>query len=207
MANAQSQIEHIVVLMLENRSFDNMLGWQFGLDPERFNLSDRGEPIRYGVRIPNLLISPFIPAGSLVEPPGDVPFDHTSVIKTVRECFGLPGGPLTKRDAVAPSLADALTLDSSSLNLGPEQIPLPVYEPPREDVVAAANAPLTGFQKALLYGADCLPNLLEAPVYREALRAGIRPRMQPLPHRTPAEARPHVRAKLTALLGRLAGED
>lgn len=162
---------------------------------------------RYGVRIPNLLISPFIPAGSIVEPPGDVPFDHTSVIKTVRECFGLQGGPLTKRDTVAPSLAHALTLDSSNLNLGPEQIPMPVYEPPREDVAAAANAPLTGFQKALLYGADCLPSRLEAPVYPEALRAGVRPRMQPLPHQSPAEARPHVRAKLIALLGRRAGED
>src|SRR6476619_814275 len=45
MANALNQIEHIVVLMQENRSFDNMLGWQFGLDPKYFNLSDQGEPI------------------------------------------------------------------------------------------------------------------------------------------------------------------
>ena len=45
MAKTLNQIEHIVVLMLENRSFDNMLGWQFGLDPKYFNLSDQGEPI------------------------------------------------------------------------------------------------------------------------------------------------------------------
>ena len=38
-------IDHIVVLMLENRSFDNMLGWQFGLDPGLFNLTERGERI------------------------------------------------------------------------------------------------------------------------------------------------------------------
>jgi hypothetical protein len=48
---------------------------------------------------------------------------------------------------------------------------------------------------------------MEAPAYREALRAGVRPRMQPLPYQTPAEAKPHVRAKLTAFLGRRAGED
>ena len=45
MANGLGQIEHIVVLMLENRSFDNMLGWQLGLDPKLFNLSDQDEPI------------------------------------------------------------------------------------------------------------------------------------------------------------------
>jgi phospholipase C len=45
MANSLNLIDHIVVLMLENRSFDNMLGWQFGLDPNRFNLTDQGERI------------------------------------------------------------------------------------------------------------------------------------------------------------------
>ena len=28
-----AQIEHVVVLMLENRSFDNMLGWLYPDDP------------------------------------------------------------------------------------------------------------------------------------------------------------------------------
>ena len=161
---------------------------------------------RYGVRVPNLLISPYIPAG-IVDPPGDVPFDHTTVIKTVRECFKLSGGPLTKRDAVAPSLAHALTLDSSNLNMGPEELAMPLYQPPQETVAAAANAPLTGFQTALLYGADSLPSRIEAPLYAAELRLGHRPSMRPLPHRTPAEARPHIRAKLTELLGRKEGED
>src|SRR3989442_5626117 len=45
MTNSLSYIKNIVVLMLENRSFDNMLGWQFGLDPGKFNLTERGERI------------------------------------------------------------------------------------------------------------------------------------------------------------------
>ncbi|MES1243813.1 MAG: alkaline phosphatase family protein [Acidobacteriota bacterium] len=46
MADGLSRIEHIVVLMQENRSFDNLLGWQFGLDPETmFNLTAEGERI------------------------------------------------------------------------------------------------------------------------------------------------------------------
>src|SRR5262250_2377266 len=45
MANSLNQVDHIVVLMLENRSFDNMLGWQYGLDSQKFNLTDQGERI------------------------------------------------------------------------------------------------------------------------------------------------------------------
>jgi phospholipase C len=37
-----------------------------------------------------------------------VPLDHTSILKTVEERWNLP--PLTQRDAVAPSLADVLSL-------------------------------------------------------------------------------------------------
>ena len=46
MANSLQHVEHIVVLMMENRSFDNMLGWQFGLDPTLFSETDSGEKIR-----------------------------------------------------------------------------------------------------------------------------------------------------------------
>jgi len=38
-------IEHIVVLMQENRSCDNMLGWQLGLSESLFNRADDGTEI------------------------------------------------------------------------------------------------------------------------------------------------------------------
>jgi phospholipase C len=41
-------------------------------------------------------------------PSGSVPFDHTSVLKTVEERWNLP--PLSARDAVAPGLGDVLSL-------------------------------------------------------------------------------------------------
>ena len=37
-----------------------------------------------------------------------MPFDHTSILKTVEERWNLP--PLSARDAVAPSIADVLSL-------------------------------------------------------------------------------------------------
>jgi phospholipase C len=64
---------------------------------------------RFGVRVPTVLVSPLITAGTVFRiPAGSVPFDHTSVLKTVEERWNLP--PLTARDAVAPSVADVLSL-------------------------------------------------------------------------------------------------
>jgi phospholipase C len=64
---------------------------------------------RFGVRVPAVLVSPLIAPGSVYRAPGGgTPLDHTSVLKTVQEGWGLPS--LTARDAAAPSLADVLTL-------------------------------------------------------------------------------------------------
>jgi phospholipase C len=76
---------------------------------------------RFGCRVPAVIVSPLIPAGSILRPPEDgAPFDHTTIIKTVQELFDL-GPPLTARVAAAPSLLPALAPDAP-LNLGPERI-------------------------------------------------------------------------------------
>lgn len=160
---------------------------------------------RYGVRVPALLISPYVPNG-IVSPPADseYPFDHTSVIRTVRERFAPQAQPLTKRDAVAPSLASVLGNDP--INLGPEQIPIPPYSPPVAAVGAAADAPLTGFQRSLLYGLSAMPPRDRVSEVLESLRAGIKVPMAPLPHETPGEARPFMKRQLREILGRDEGE-
>lgn len=64
---------------------------------------------RFGVRVPAVLISPWIQAGTIARPHGWTPFDHTSVISTLRQCFDL-GDALTERDKAAPDLSCVLTL-------------------------------------------------------------------------------------------------
>ncbi len=161
---------------------------------------------RYGVRVPALIVSPYVAAGQRVEPAAGspYPFDHTSVIRTVRERFAPSAAPLTRRDAVAPSLAPALATEP--INPGPERIPIPPYSPPPEAVEAAATMRLTGFQRALLYGAATLPPAERVALHLGELRAGKKPAIAPLPYDTPAEAQPYVRARLAAFLGREAGE-
>ncbi|MEN2282094.1 alkaline phosphatase family protein [Algoriphagus sp. SE2] len=77
---------------------------------------------RFGVRVPCILVNPYISQGLIARPSGNVPYDHTSIIKTVQECFQLDGN-LTERDKAAPSLSGVLTLDTARTDF-PEVTPL-----------------------------------------------------------------------------------
>ncbi len=96
---------------------DNTAG-EFGFDFTRF-----------GVRVPTVLVSPLIAAGTVFRvPAGGTPLDHTSTLKTVQQRWNLPA--LTARDAAAPGFADVLTLAA----------------PRTDDVLAGITAPASGAQ-------------------------------------------------------------
>jgi phospholipase C len=64
---------------------------------------------RFGVRVPTVLVSPLIAAGTVFRVPANsVPLDHTSILKTVEQRWNLPA--LTARDAAAPGVGAVLTL-------------------------------------------------------------------------------------------------
>lgn len=77
-----------------------------------------------GVRVPTLLISPCVPKGGLGSDlfPGAT-FDHASVVRSLRELFGL-GAPLTERDASAPTWLPAFS--QAPRTDCPVQLPDPV---------------------------------------------------------------------------------
>src|SRR5580700_7650025 len=78
---------------------DNSTG-EFGFDFTRF-----------GPRVPAVLVSPLIAAGTVFRVPvGATPLDHTSVLKTVETRWALPA--LTARDAAALDLGAVLTLSA-----------------------------------------------------------------------------------------------
>jgi phospholipase C len=62
---------------------------------------------RYGVRVPAMLMSPWLPVGLGSQVFPNQVFDHTSIISSLRETFGLVD-PLTQRDAAAPTWSSAL---------------------------------------------------------------------------------------------------
>jgi phospholipase C len=64
---------------------------------------------RFGLRVPTVLVSPLIPAGTVFRVAANsMPLDHTSILKTVEQRWGLPA--LTARDAAAPAIGAVLTL-------------------------------------------------------------------------------------------------
>ena len=119
----------------------------------------------YGVRVPGVIVSPWIAPGSKIRAPGwaaesnartGPPFDHTSIIKTVREIFDL-GCPLTARDSAAPSLLPALSLAAAN-NDGPPCLTAQLAETPKPGFFAArGGATPNGMQAALAAAAASLP--------------------------------------------------
>ncbi|MGB6310915.1 MAG: alkaline phosphatase family protein [Steroidobacteraceae bacterium] len=64
---------------------------------------------RFGLRVPTVLVSPLIAAGSVFRvAPGTMPLDHTSILKTIERRWRLAS--LTARDAAAQDIGAALTL-------------------------------------------------------------------------------------------------
>jgi phospholipase C len=103
------------------------------------------------VRVPAVIVSPFVAPGSVLRPPppGEpgCPFDHTSIIATVERLFGL-APPLTPRVAAAPDLLRALTLETPE-NDGPERIAAHPRRPTAAETRAHARRPHNRLQRNL----------------------------------------------------------
>ncbi|CAM2141005.1 phospholipase C [Pararobbsia alpina] len=102
---------------------------------------------RYGVRVPAVVISPFTSPMILRAPAGQAPFDHTSVIKTVRNCFGV-GNSLTARDAIAPDLSPVLNA-ALDPNRGPASLTVTTPNVGFADIKDLIAKPVNDMQCAL----------------------------------------------------------
>jgi phospholipase C len=106
---------------------------------------------RFGVRVPAVLVSPLIPESTILRAPsGGPPFDHTSIIATLRARFSL--GALGKRDAAAPDVGPILTLQTPRTD-----DPLAAIEPPTAaDPVLQAGSPPIGAAPSSFLEANAL---------------------------------------------------
>jgi phospholipase C len=110
---------------------------------------------RFGVRVPAVLVSPYIAPGTILRPRGKTPFDHTSISRTLRERFGI-AEPLSEREAVAPDLSGVFNLPAPT-NQGPSQISALAYIPTPAEVAEAHAMPLNHMQQGLVEIAGHLP--------------------------------------------------
>jgi phospholipase C len=104
---------------------------------------------RFGVRIPMVVVSPYVQAGTVFRSDTAVPYDHTSILATLRDWLTIPDSlKLTSaRIAAAPNLNQVLTLSTPRVDK-PTITPRPT---------ALAQTPLTlpinSLQKSLVTGA------------------------------------------------------
>jgi phospholipase C len=91
---------------------------------------------RFGVRVPAVVVSPLIPAGTV----DHTQYDHSSVLKTVEQLFGL--APLTQRDAAASGVEHLLSLSTPRTDC-----PLSLNSP--APLMMAKKAPLTDEESAV----------------------------------------------------------
>jgi phospholipase C len=100
---------------------------------------------RFGVRVPTIFVSPYVAPGTVVRAAGAVPFDHTSLIRTICRRWGLE--PLTDRDRAAEDVGAVLTLpDAEARRETPAMTPRP-YTPRSPD--QEHEGLLSGFQRDL----------------------------------------------------------
>jgi phospholipase C len=105
---------------------------------------------RFGVRVPTVLVSPLIAAGTALRAKSATPFDHTSILATLEERFGVPS--LTKRDAAAPNVGAVLTLQKARTDdpLSGVKVPTSVVHPP-------VSSKPDKFEMAIAASAENLP--------------------------------------------------
>ncbi len=89
---------------------------------------------RFGPRVPAVLVSPLIPAGTVFRvAAGAMPLDHTSILKTIATRWNIPS--LTARDAAASDVGDVLTLTAARTDDPLQGVTVPVASEtnPNED--------------------------------------------------------------------------
>jgi phospholipase C len=150
----------------------------------------------FGVRVPAVIVSPYVRAGSVIRPEGPTPFDHTSVIATLRKLFNFEA--LTRRDAAAPDLLGAL--DTEPGNDGPASIVPPAIPPAPEQVARAGAKPPNNLQRSLGVLAVQLPTT-GADVEAHTQRLISVPDVVPQ-HATVDDAAASVLGHMQAFLGR-----
>ncbi|CAM8961379.1 unnamed protein product [Rhodiola kirilowii] len=106
---------------------------------------------RLGVRVPAILISPWIEKGTVLHGPNGKPtptseYEHSSIPATVKKIFNLKSPFLTKRDEWAGTFETVLTRTAPRTDC-PEKLPTP---PPIRMTVANEDAKVTEFQQEMI---------------------------------------------------------
>lgn len=132
---------------------------------------------RYGVRVPAIVVSPYIARQTVV----NTVFDHTSIIATVRKLFNITDH-LTERDANAASLDECLNLTTARTDAPVDirdVVPVPLKMAAfgamtaTEPAPGEATPPLSDYQEQLLAMTRSLADRPAQPMETFAAAVGL----------------------------------
>jgi phospholipase C len=103
---------------------------------------------RFGVRVPAVVVSPWIAAGTVFRSDRTAPYDHTSILATLRDWLGISPAVMlpSRRIVAAPTLAQLVTLSAPRTDI--PQLPVPSAA----RVSTPTLAPPNDLQKSLVAG-------------------------------------------------------
>jgi phospholipase C len=159
-----------VVLYDENGGFYDHVSPPAAVPPDDY----RGEGFDFkqlGVRVPALLVSPWVGQGVL-----STEFDHTSLLKYLTDKWGL--GPLTERVQQARSFVEAIRMTGQPRSDTPESVPVPALMRAVKADVAEEPEELNENQKALLAFTDYLEQETALPAVPRVVAAAAGPGAQ-----------------------------
>ncbi|PKA67015.1 phospholipase C [Apostasia shenzhenica] len=137
-----------------------------GPKPFNFNFN------HLGVRVPTIMVSPWIEKGIVVHGPNGSPtptseYEHSSIPATVKAIFDLPSPYLTNRDAWAGTFEGILQSRTEPRTDCPSQLPTPAKIRQTE---ANEEATLTEFQQELAQLASALTGDYRLPNFPEVIK-------------------------------------
>jgi len=122
-----------------------------------------------GVRVPAVLISPWINQGTLLRgnntgPTPSSQFSHSTVPATIKELFNLPTPFLTNRDAWAATFESAFLNRTSPRTDCPTEVPTPPSMKSPEQLAVEHLQPINELQWKFIEIANTLGNTYPSPV-------------------------------------------
>jgi len=109
---------------------------------------------RFGVRVPTIVISSYVQPGTVFRAPGDTPYDHTSILATLRDWKQMDKDPKhpflpSPRIKAAPTLDQVLTLPDNKKNTNWPDIPVTCSVDSDDE---SLDRPLNDLQLSLVVG-------------------------------------------------------
>jgi phospholipase C len=113
---AWSEILLLITYDEHGGTYDHVMPpWGATSPDDKSNPGEQGFSFnRFGVRVPMVAVSPWIGPGTIFRSDTSVPYDHTSILATLRDWLAIPPKKMlpSKRIAAAPTLAQLLTLST-----------------------------------------------------------------------------------------------